>query len=452
MQPKGYNVHSAEARRAMLATIGLDSMDDLFRLIPHAIRLKDPLKLPAARAEWEVDRRLRRLAARNASARTHTCFLGGGFYDHHVPAAVDAIVARGEFLTAYTPYQPEMSQGLLQVLFEYQQTISKVVGLPIVNSSSYDGATALAEAAWIMAQASKLNRVAVTAALWPEHRRVLDTYCVGRKIEIVTIPVAESGAIDAAALASLLEKTPVGGFIVQSPNCFGVLEDLAALAQAAKRAKILFGVSYNPWLSGLFTPPGELGADLVCGEGQVFGIPLSAGGPSLGLLAVRKDLRQFMPGRIIGRVADIYGNPAYAMVYEDREQHVARERATSNLCSNQALNAIRSVVYLSLLGETGFADTARAILNKTRYLIEGLEKIPGVKLRFAAPVFNEFLVQVPVEVPGLLRHLEGRQIFGGIDGALIGKPAHLLVAVTENKSREDLDALVRQVREYVTKS
>jgi len=452
MQPKGYNVHSAEARGALLEAIGLDTVDDLFRLIPQSIRLKNPLKLPAARSEWEVEKHVRSLAARNANARTHTCFLGGGFYDHHIPAAIDAIAGRGEFLTAYTPYQPEMSQGLLQVLFEYQQTISKVVGLPVVNSSSYDGATALAEAAWIMAQASRVNRVAVSAALWPEHRRVLETYCVGRKVEIVTIPTTESGGIDATILASVLEGQPVGGCIVQSPNCFGVIEDVAALAQAAKRANTLFGLSYNPWLSGVFKPPGDLGVDLVCGEGQVFGIPLSAGGPSLGLLAVRKDLRQFMPGRIIGRVADIYGNPAYAMVYEDREQHVARERATSNLCSNQALNAIRSVVYLSLLGETGFARTAQVIVNKTRYLIEGLQKIPGVKRAHARPVFNEFLLRVPVEVSGLLRHLEGRQIFGGLDGARVGRPGHLLVAVTENKSRSDLDSLIQHVREYVTKS
>lgn len=452
MQPKGYNVHSAEVRDALLAAIGLNSVDDLFQLIPDAIKLKNPLKLPAARSEWEVEKHVRRLAGRNLNVRTHSCFLGAGFYDHHVPAAVDAIVARGEFLTAYTPYQPEMSQGLLQILFEYQQTISKIVGLPVVNSSSYDGATALAEAAWIMAQASKVSRIAVSAAVWPEYRRVLDTYCVGRKVEIVTIPTAESGAIDPQALGALLRTTPVGGCIVQSPNQFGVIEDVGALVETAKRANVLFALSYNPWLSGLFTPPGEMGVDLVSGEGQVLGLPLAAGGPSLGLLAVRKDLRHLMPGRIIGRVADIYGNPAYAMVYEDREQHVARERATSNLCSNQALNAIRSVVYLSLLGETGFARIANVILRKTYYLIEALGKIPGFQLAFDQPVFNEFLLKVPVEVDGLLRQLESRQIFGGLNGALFDKPGHLLVAVTENKSREDLDAFVAHVREYVTKS
>jgi glycine dehydrogenase subunit 1 len=452
MQPKGYNVHSAEVRDALLAAIGVESVDDLFQLIPDAVKLKNPLNLPAARSEWEVEKHVRRLAGLNLNARTHSCFLGAGFYDHHVPAAVDAIVARGEFLTAYTPYQPEMSQGLLQILFEYQQSISRIVGLPVVNSSSYDGATALAEAAWIMAQASKLGRIAVSAAVWPEYRRVLDTYCVGRKVEIVTIPVTESGAIDPVALGALLRTTPVGGCIVQSPNRFGVIEDVGALVETAKQAKVLFALSYNPWLSGLFTPPGELGVDLVSGEGQVLGLPLAAGGPSLGLLAVRKDLRHLMPGRIIGRVADIYGNPAYAMVYEDREQHVARERATSNLCSNQALNAIRSVVYLSLLGETGFARIANVILRKTYYLIEALARIPGLELAFDKPVFNEFLLKVPVEVDGLLRHLESRQIFGGLNGAMFDKPGHLLVAVTENKSREDLDSFVSHVREYVTKS
>ena len=228
--------------------------------------------------------------------------------------------------------------------------------------------------------------------------------------------------------------------------------DVGSLVAVAKRAGALLALSYNPWLSGLFTTPGELGVDLVSGEGQVFGLPLAAGGPSLGLLAVRRDLRQFMPGRIIGRVADIYGNPAYAMVYEDREQHVARERATSNLCSNQALNAIRSAVYLTLLGETGFSQVANLILRKTYYLIESLEKIPGVKLAFGNPVFNEFLLKVPVEVQGLLRHLETRQIFGGLDGAVVNRPGHLLVAVTENKSRQDLDAFASHFREYVSNS
>jgi len=452
MHPKGYNVHSSEARNALLSAIGLGSVDELFQLIPDAIRLKAPLKLPEARSEWELEKHMRRLAGRNSNARSHACYLGGGFYDHHIPAAVDAVVSRGEFLTAYTPYQPEMSQGLLQVLFEYQQAISKIVGLPIVNSSSYDGATAMAEVAWIMVQAKKLNRVAVSAGLWPEHRRVLDTYCAGRNVEIITIPTSESGSLDPAALARTLRETSVSGCIVQSPNCFGVIEDVGSLNAAAKQAGVLFALSYNPWLSGLFTTPGELGVDLVCGEGQVFGIPLSAGGPSLGLLAVRRDLRQFMPGRIIGRVADIYGNPAYAMVYEDREQHVARERATSNLCSNQALNAIRSAVYLSLLGETGFSEVASLIQRKTYYLIDCLEKIPGVKLAYRNPVFNEFLLRVPVEVEGLLRHLETRQIFGGLNGAMVERPGHLLVAVTENKSRQDLDSFVSHFREYVSNS
>jgi glycine dehydrogenase subunit 1 len=450
MYPKAYNVHSEQARNALLSAIGLKSVDELFQLIPEEIRLKRPLDLPPAGTEWEVERRIRELADRNESARSHLCFLGAGAYDHHVPAAVDAIAARGEFLTAYTPYQPEMSQGLLQALFEYQRTISKIVGLPIVNSSSYDGATALAEAAWIMVQAGKTRRIAASAGLWPEHRRVLETYCAGRGVEIIEIPIGKSGATDQAELSRILNYTEVSGCLIQSPNCFGVVEDVRRLTRAAASSGCLFGLSYNPWLSGLFAPPGELGVDLVCAEGQVFGLPLAGGGPTLGLLACRKTLRQFMPGRIIGRVADIYGNPAYAMVYEDREQHVARERATSNLCSNQALNAIRSVVYLTLLGETGFARVADLIQRKTYFLIQALERISGVRLAYRSAVFNEFLVQVPVEVGGLLGFLERKRIFGGVDGAQLGKPGHLLVAVTENKSQQDLEFLAAQIREYVS--
>jgi glycine dehydrogenase subunit 1 len=449
MQPKGYNVLSGQVRDELLAAIGLKSADDLFKLIPDEIRLKQPLNLPAARSEWEVEKHIRRLAASNANARTHTCFIGAGFYDQHVPAAVDALVARGEFLTAYTPYQPEMSQGLLQVLFEYQQSISKILGLPVVNSSSYDGATALAESAWIAVQSAKTPRVAVSGGLWPEYRRVLETYCAGRNVEIVTIPLAPSGTVDPAAVTRVLAEHRVAGCVIQSPNCLGAIEDVSALVDVTKRAGVLFALSYNPWLSGLFATPGSLGVDLVAGEGQVLGLPLSAGGPSLGLLAVRKELRHLMPGRIIGKVADIYGKPAYAMVYEDREQHVARERATSNLCSNQALNAIRSSVYLSLLGENGFARLANVILRKAHYLKELLVKVPGVSLAHDRPFFNELLLKVPVKVDGLLRHLEERRIFGGLDGALVGKPGHLLVAVTENKSRQELDAYVAHFGEYV---
>jgi glycine dehydrogenase subunit 1 len=451
-RPQGYNVHDLDARKSMLETIGLKTIDDLFSQIPAALKMSRPLRTPEAMSEWEIEKHFRTLAANNKSAKTHMCFLGGGFYEHHVPAAVEAIVNRGEFLTAYTPYQPEMSQGLLQSLFEYQQTVSKIIGLETVNSSSYDGATALSEATWMMVSASKTPKILVAGNIWPEYLAVLKTYSYGRDVEIVMAPVdAKTGEVSKIELQNLLKTGGFAGLVIQSPNCNGVIEDIETIAKLCKQQNALLTVSFNPWLSGLLNPPGSLGADIVACEGQVFGLPLSAGGPSLGILAVRKELKRFMPGRIIGRVADIYGKPAYAMVYEDREQHVAREKATSNLCSNQALCAIRSVIYLTMLGETGFTELAQLNFQKAHYLADKLSQLKGVALPYGKRFFNEFLLQLPCDVEPLLDFMEKKKgIFAGINGKQLGKPNHLLIAVTETKSQKDLDLFVEAMKEYLS--
>ncbi len=443
-----YIVHLPSDRDAMLTSMGLGSIDDLFTAIPKDLRFSRALDVPAAMSEWALDAHLRALADRNATTRTHLSFLGGGMYDHHVPAVVDAIASRGEFLTAYTPYQPEMSQGLLQALAEYQQAIGAITGLPVVNSSSYDGATALADAAWVGRQALAMKAgsgatpvVIAAATLWPQHREVLGTYMYGRGVDLADLPCeAESGRVDLAALERLLAASSPAVVLVQSPNRFGVIEHVAKISEVCRRHGAITAVSWNPLLSGLLQVPGEQGADIVCGEGQPLGIPLCAGGPTLGFLACRKDLRRHMPGRLVGKVADIYGNPAYALVHEDREQHVAREKATSNICSNQALCSVRAAIYLSLLGDTGLRRLARIIAAKTQFLADALTRIPGVRRACGAPVFNEFLVTVPRSTETLARLLDGG-ILGGLDGATLGRPGTILVAVTETKTRAELERM-----------
>ena len=453
MRPKGYNVHSKSSRSELLSSMGLQSIDELFLHVPNSLKLKTDLKLPLAMTEWEIEKHLRRVAGKNANAKSHLCFLGGGQYDHHVPAAVDALASRGEFLTAYTPYQPEMSQGLLQALYEYQQAIAMIIGLPAVNSSSYDGATALAEAAWMSVLASKKQAIAIAENVWPEYKRVLETYFYGRDVQLHILKTA-NGQISLEELQKLSANKDIAGVVVQSPNCYGLLEDIQAIAKVCHQNDALLALSYNPRLSGIFTPPGELDVDFVASDGQTLGLPLSAGGPSLGILATRKEYRQYLPGRIIGKVADIYGEPAYAMIYEDREQHVARERATSNLCSNQALCAIRSVIYLTLLGEAGFEQISNLNVKKSHYLAENLCKLHGVELAFSAPFFNEFLIRLTLseadnKVEQLLTTFESRGIFAGINGTLFKMPGHLLVAVTENKSKDDLDLYIEVFKEFI---
>jgi glycine dehydrogenase subunit 1 len=308
-----------------------------------------------------------------------------------------------------------------------------------------------------MTLAQKKSRIAVAESLWTQTQQVLKTYGYGRNLEFIAISSdSQTGKLNLEQLNNAHGKGDLAGVILQSPNCYGVIEDLKAVTDLCKKHNALCTLSYNPWLSSLLKTPGDLGVDIVACEGQVFGLPLSSGGPSLGILATHKELRKFMPGRIIGRVADIYGQPAYAMVHEDREQHVAREKATSNLCSNQALCAIRSVVYLSTLGESGFQAVGDLNLKKSHYLADKLCALKGVSLRYKQPFFNEFLIQMPGKASQLLKFMESKNIFAGIDGATLGitlgqtiQENCLLIAVTENKSKEDLDQYIAYFSEWI---
>ncbi|MGE0754734.1 MAG: aminomethyl-transferring glycine dehydrogenase subunit GcvPA [Alphaproteobacteria bacterium] len=441
----GYNTHRPEDKAAMLSAIGLRSVDELFAAIPGGLRLAKPLDLPAPMSEWELTRHMEELAAQNATVKTHNSFLGGGAYDHYIPAVVDSIASRGEFLTSYTPYQPEISQGLLQTLHEYQQALSVLTGLPVVNGSCYDGATALADSAWACCLISgKLagGELVVAETIWPQSRQVLDTYLEGRGIARHTAAFnAKTGQLDLEALDVQFTQVKPAGFLFQTPNALGVLEDVQKVAELCKKHGVISSCSFNPLAAGLFVAPGECGIDIVTCDGQPLGIPLSAGGPSLGVFATKKEYRAFVPGRLVGKVTDISGKLAYALVYEDREQHVARERATSNICSNQALNALRAVVYLASLGKEGLSRIAALNVNKSRYLAEKLTSIAGVELPFAGANFNEFIITIPKPSAEVLSKLEAKKIFGGVDvSGLYGLESALLVCATEKKTKADMDA------------
>lgn len=442
-KPIGYNVHTGSDRQAMLEAMGLFSVEQLFADVPQQVRLRRELDLPPALSEWELMRDVLAMAGLNQTVLTHSNFLGNGAYEHYIPAVVDAIVSRGEFLTAYTPYQPEMSQGLLQALFEFQVLVGKLLGQESVNCSVYDGATALAESCWMMCSASGKRRIVVTQALWTEYREVLTTYLEPRGVRLDSVGHdVGTGQIDAAALAALLASGDVAGVVLQSPNAFGVVEDVAALSPICKQGHALLGVCVNPLLCGWIEAPGRLGADIVVCEGQPLGLPLSAGGPYVGIIACSKPLERYLPGRLVGRVHDLNGKLGYALVKEDREQHVARDKATSHICSNQALNAIRVAIYLACLGDANFMRIAEANAANAALLYELLIALPGVRPLRSGTFFNEFSVELPVPSTVFCARMRKLGFFAGVpvEAALAGHDRGLLVAVTETKSRADIEA------------
>ncbi len=439
-----YIPHTAEDVREMLSAIGVDSLDRLFDEIPAALRLQRPLDLPAPLAESELLREFSSLAAANATAADHAIFLGGGAYNHFIPAVVDHLVSRSEFYTAYTPYQPEISQGTLQAVFEYQTLICQLTGMEVANASMYDGASACAEAVLMAVRATRRHRILLSRAVHPEYRQTVATYCRYLEVELVEIPCDETGRTDREALAHELDAG-TAAVIAGYPNFFGVIEDLGSLAAAAHGAGArLVAVVQEPIALGLLKSPGELGADIVVGEGQSFGIPLAYGGPYLGFFAARqKDVRA-MPGRLVGETVDLEGRRGFVLTLATREQHIRREKATSNICSNEGLCALMATIYLSLLGKQGIREVAKLNLAKTAYAREKIAALKGFSLPFAGNVFNEFVVEAPEEAGALLGRLEKQGILGGIPlGSWFEEmPNRFLVCVTEQNTREQIDALV----------
>lgn len=436
---------TCEDRKAMLTKLGLESADALFEPIPDQFRLNSALNIPQAQTEWCLNREMRKKALRNVNCLDAVSFLGAGVYDHHVPAVLDAIAARGEFLTAYTPYQPEMSQGLLSALNDFTTKIAAATGLPVVTSSHYDGATALAEAAWMAVQATGRRKIAVSPYLLPQYRAVLDTYCWGRSVEIHELPAnVTTGQVCADCPADQM-----AAIILQSPNGLGVLEEQAAFADLAHaNGAILIG-AMHPFLPFLHGACAVDGYDILTLEGQPLGLHMFAGGAHLGILACTDALRRYTPGRLIGKVSDIYGQPALALVFEDREQHVARDRATSNICSNQALNALRAGAYVALHGGSGVARHAHAAAAMSIALQTALAAVPSVSLPFNGPIFNEFVVDFGTSAicSHVLDTLKAQGIFAGINASDHRNltASQLLVALTETKTAENLAGYIKGV-------
>jgi glycine dehydrogenase subunit 1 len=431
--------------REMLEAIGVRSAEELFADIPAAVRLKRPLRIPPALSEAELGRHLRELASKNADADRYSSFLGAGCYNHFSPAIINHLVLRGEFLTSYTPYQPEISQGTLQALFEYQSLISLLSGMDVSNASMYEGASATAEAILMAQRITGRNEVVVARAVHPEYRQVARTYTAQIGITFKEIPFTEEGVTDGSlARKTLSDRTAC--LVVQSPNFFGGIEDLVPLAEAAHAAGALLVVCVcEPISLGILKPPGESGADIVTGEGQALGTGLNYGGPALGFFATREQFVRHMPGRLVGQTADRDGRTGYVLTLATREQHIRREKATSNICTSESLIALMATIYLVSMGPQGLREVALTNLRKTAYAKGRLGKVRGFGLRFAGPTFNEFVLKSKKKPSAILAHLLRRQIVGGLDlGRFYPELSDcLLVCTTEQNSREEIDALAK---------
>ena len=442
-----YFPHTPAEREAMLRTIGISRLEDLFEDVPAAFRFPD-LDLPPALTEMEALVELQELAWANDSTRDLVSFLGAGAYNHYTPAAVDSLLRRGEFYTAYTPYQPEISQGTLQAIFDYQSLIAALTGMEVSNASHYDGATAVAEAV-SMAIANfrgKPNKVVLSPALHPHYRQTVHTYNPGSEV----VFVGEDTDITAGTQALFpLIDSQTALVIVQYPDFFGRIFDLTPLAEMTHNAGALLAVSVNPTSLGLFKTPGEFGADIVTGEGQSLGIPLSFGGPYLGIFATRKEYVRKMAGRLVGETVDNRGQRAFVLTLTAREQHIRREKATSNICTNQGLLALASTIYMSLLGKQGLRQVSELCYHKAHYAARQLSQLPGYSLWSQSPFFHEFVLGCPQPVAEINGHLLEHDIIGGYDLSQDYPELenHMLLAFTEMNSREEIDLLVEVLSE-----
>jgi glycine dehydrogenase subunit 1 len=436
-------------RAEMLAEIGASSVEELFEQIPEAVRLGRPLELADGLSEHEVYERLAALAERNADAEHEVCFLGAGMYDHYVPAIVDAITQRSEFLTPYTPYQPEVSQGGLQVMFEFQTAMSELTALPVCSAGLYEGPSTVASAGYLAKGATGRSKFVVSRGVHPHSRETLSTYAAGWETEIVEVEI-EDGLTDAAALADAVDDQTAAVFL-QSPNFLGAVEDVEALGAKAKEHGALLVVACDPMTLGVLKPPGEQGADIAVGEGQPLGNRLDYGGPSFGFFCASEDHMRRMPGRIAGETVDADGRRGFVLTLQTREQHIRREKATHNICTAQALNALAGVVHLAWLGRQGYRELGELLLRRTAYARQKLAAVDGVELLHEAPVAREFAVRLDAPVADVLDRCAERGIAAGYP---LGReyPEYsdsLLIAITERRSREQIDQLAETLAEAV---
>lgn len=446
-----YLPHTGEDRQKMLEALGVHSVEELFSEIPQKLRLKGQLDVPPELSEMELWQHLQGLAKANSSMDDLVCFLGGGCYDHFIPSVVDHIISRGEFFTAYTPYQAEISQGTLQSIYEFQTMIAQLTGMDIANASMYDGASALAEASLMAAGSSKgRSKIIVSSAINPLYRQVLASYLRGREnLETKNISVND-GTTDLKALEQEIDDQ-CAVVLIQQPNFFGCVEQAPEIAQLAHKHGAKLVVCADPISLGIMKAPGDYGADIVVGEGQPLGNSPSWGGPGLGFFAAREEFMRTMPGRIVGATVDAEGKRGFTLTLQTREQHIRRERATSNICSNQALNALAASVYLTVMGKQGLQEVAGLCLQKAHYAQEKITGIPGFAPAFSAPFFKEFTVKCPVAAAEVNKALLDKGILAGIDlGTFFPEMKdHLLIAVTEKRTRQEIDALAGQLEALI---
>lgn len=441
-----YLPHTEEDIRQMLAKTGHSSMETLFDIIPEQAKTESGMNLPDPMSEWDLDTHMEALASENIACKAYTCFIGAGSYDHYIPSIVPYLVSRSEFMTAYTPYQPEVSQGTLQGIYEFQTMVTELLGMDIATASHYDGGTALAECALISLRKSrKANKFAVSSLAHPSHRQIVQTYLKPTGYEMVEIPSTPEGLTDIKALESMDD---LAGIAIQSPNFLGHIENLVAFKNVADDRKILLTASFTEALAwGLLKNPGSFGADLVAGEGQSLGISKSFGGPGLGLLAGTSKMVRSLPGRLVGRATDYEGRDGYVLTLSTREQHIRREKASSNICSNNGLNAMTASIYLSTIGKIGIREIARQNHDKAVYLKAALIS-SGFEPVFNQPFFNEFVLKAPDGFREKRAQLiRNNCTFAGLDLAACYPDLenHYLFCATEKASKEQIDQLAKEV-------
>lgn len=446
-----YISNTSADEQAMLDAVGAKSIDELFHPIPAEARLQRLLDIPEPLEEIELTQHVNALGKKNKAAGEHVCFLGGGAYDHFIPTVVDAVSSRSEFYTAYTPYQAEASQGSLQAFYEYQTLICQITGMDVANASLYEGGSAVAEAVLMAINVTdRKGNVIVPDTVHPEYRQVLATYLQNLNVTLITLPTT-NGYLDVAALTSAINDQ-TAAVVIQHPNFFGHLEDVHALVKATHAAGALYIASFDPISTGILQRPGQYDADIAVAEGQCLGTPLGYGGPYLGIMACRSEFVRKIPGRLVGQTTDRNGKRCWVLTLQTREQHIRRDKATSNICTNQGLFALRAAVYLTALGPAGLRETAELCLQRAHYLADQLATIPGVRVKFDRPFFKEFAVQLPGDIPAMLTKLQDAGFFAGLHAGrwYANLPDTLTIAVTEKRTKAEMDDLVSAIRQLVT--
>ncbi len=445
-----FTPHTPEDKKQMLDRIGVKSFDELISVIPDKLRFKGKLDLPEPMSELEIIKHCSEIAAKNSNQNNFVSFLGGGAYDHYIPAVINHILLRSEFYTAYTPYQAEVSQGTLQVIYEYQSLICELFGMDVSNAGMYDGGSAFAEACHMARSITKKNKILIADTIHPYYKKVIETYTHGLNIPIINCGCEQgnSGRVDVSHFAKMIDND-TAAVLIQSPNFFGILESVRELAEIAHKNGALFIVCTDPISLGLLNPPGNYGADIAVGEGQTLGIPSSNGGPFLGVLACRKDYVRMLPGRLVGKTNDVEGKTGYVLVLQTREQHIRRDKATSNICTNEALCALAATVYLSIMGKQGIKEVASQSYAKSHYLAQEISKINGFSLEFKHPFFKEFVVRTKLEPDYIISELIKENIFGGINLEQFNRKWKnlMLICATEKRTKPEIDKYISLLKE-----